>query len=70
MKEIQFDVAKAITVSNNFSVPHVKEGKLEDLLLICIHWNYSTGPCIVGSFTHIWISQIWSDFEHWHAPQG
>jgi hypothetical protein len=37
MKEIQFAVAKAITVSNNFSISHVKEGKLEDLLLIFIH---------------------------------
>jgi hypothetical protein len=37
MKEIQFAVAKAIKVSNNFSVSHVKEGKLEDLLLIFIH---------------------------------
>jgi hypothetical protein len=37
MKEIQFAVAKAITVSNNFSLSHVKEGKLEDLLLIFIH---------------------------------
>jgi len=28
MKEIQFAVAEAITVSNKFSVSHVKEGKL------------------------------------------
>jgi hypothetical protein len=45
-------------------------------LLIFIHWNYSTGfvhcgeDINMGCFTHIWISQIWSDFEHWHAAQG
>jgi hypothetical protein len=32
-----------------------------------VHGGHDTN---MGCFTHIWISQIWSDFEYWHAPQG
>jgi hypothetical protein len=52
MKEIQFAVANAITVSNNFCVSYVKEGKLEDLLLI------------VSIETILQVHALWRRYKH------